>query len=113
MKRLTFIVALFLLAGLAQAGTFELSDPATEMREDQQAMGEQVEADKLASEYRAAEEAADEPAAFQVPEENILCTVDAASGACTCIDKEAAKQLSLTRDECVARVMKSLNTAEH
>jgi len=110
MNRLTLVVALCLLAGLAEAGTFELSDPAAEMREDQKTMGEQVEADELAAEYPAAKATVAAPAAAPVPAENILCTVDTSSGACTCIDTVAARQLSLTRDECVARIRQTLGT---
>lgn len=110
MKHFALIVALCLPAALAHAGTFELSDPAAEMREDQQAMGEQVEADELKAEYRAVEEAAGEHAAVEAPGDSVLCTVDTDTGDCSCIDKTAARALTLTRDECVARIRDSLKT---
>ena len=96
MQRFALIALLCLSAGLARAGTFELSDPANEMYEEQQAKGEWQEAPY---------EAEPRPAVS----DNTLCSVDMATGACTCIDKELAKKLSMTREECVARVMESLN----
>ena len=95
MPRLALITLLCLSAGLACAGTFELSDPANEMLEDQQAM-EEWEPEQCEPEPRPA------------GSDNTLCSVDTATGACTCIDKKLAKKLLMTREECVERVMESL-----
>ncbi|MCW8873877.1 MAG: hypothetical protein OQK01_14790 [Xanthomonadales bacterium] len=93
MKRLAMIVSLCLLAGLASAGTFELADPAADMLKEPEA--------------RAESEPVQAP-----PLDNVLCTVDTATGACTCIDTEKARKLSMTRKECVDRVMQSLKNHE-
>jgi len=99
MQRLALIALLCLPAGLACAGTFELSDPANEMYEDQQAKGEW-------------EEPPYEPEPRPAVSDNTLCSVDMATGACTCIDKELAKKLSMTHEECVDRVMQSLKVED-
>ena len=95
MQRVVLIVLLCLPAGLACADTFELSDPANQMLKDQQAM-EDWEPEQYEPEPRPA------------GSDNTLCSVDTASGACTCIDKKLAKKLLMTREECVERVMESL-----
>jgi hypothetical protein len=92
MKRPALIVALWLLTGVAVASTFELSDPANEIYQEKQAP--------------------EEPEPSLEPSGNILCTIDTGTGECSCIDQEQAKKLTLTRDECVERVRRSLNLRE-
>ena len=94
MKRLVLLFALCLPAALASGDTFELSDPANEILEE-----------KLADEERLKNEAEVEHA----PVENALCTVDVTTGDCSCIDKEKAKQLSMTRGACVDLVLRALD----
>jgi cell division protein FtsL len=90
MTRLALIALLFALASLAQAGTFELSDPANEMlKEEQQS---DLPSQKLNFEWSG----------------NMLCSVDTSTGACSCIDKKAAKKLSMTQQECASRVLEAL-----
>jgi len=97
MNHVALIAALLLMAGLAQADTFELSDPANEMYEDQKAREEQ----RVREEF----EPMEEPPA---PTGNTLCTIDTDNGACSCIDKVLARKLSLSQEECVALIMQSL-----
>jgi len=92
MKRPALIVALWLLTGMAVASTFELSDPANEIYQQEQAP--------------------EEPEPSWEPSGNILCTVNTGTGECSCIDKEQAKKLTMTRDECVDRVKRSLDLWE-
>ena len=107
MKLLTPFV-LCLLAGLAQAGTFELSDPAADMQK------EWAERDQRAAAMAGEEAPEATPAPESVPapatvrDRNVLCTVDLETGSCTCIDTKAATQLPLTREECAARISQSL-----
>jgi hypothetical protein len=97
MNHIALIAALLLLAGLAQADTFELSDPANELYEEQKAREEQ----RLREDFEPMQEA---PA----PTGNTLCTIDTDNGACSCIDKVLARKLSLSQEECVALIMRSL-----
>lgn len=94
MNRFATMLALCLLAGQAWSGTFELSDPAAEMYKEQQAQ-EQAQPQE-------------ESPNRETSQESVLCTVDTTSGACSCIDQVSARTLPLTREECVARVRKSL-----
>ena len=98
MKRLAMIISLCLLPVLAGADTFELADPAADMLKAQEEQEEQEEQF--------------EPQVWQTPVDGVLCTVDTATGACTCIDTKMARKLSMTREECVDRVMQSLNNHE-
>ncbi len=98
MKRLAIIVSLCLLPGLASAGTFELADPAADMLKAQEEQEEQEEQF--------------ESQVWQAPVDSVLCTVDTATGACSCIDTEQAKKLAMTREECVDRVMQSLKNQQ-
>jgi len=95
MTRFALIAALSLLAGLAQAGTFELSDPANEMMEERNAP---QEAPLNQGEVQPA----------PVLTGDTLCTVDTDSGACSCIDKKMARKLSLSQDQCAAQVLQAL-----
>lgn len=95
MKHLASIAVLCLLAGLANADTFELSDPANEMYEEEKTRKEQ--------------QAQDEVPTMKLPAGNVLCTVDTSSGSCSCIDKELARKLPLSQQECVAEVLRALN----
>jgi hypothetical protein len=97
MNHFALIAALLLTAGLIQADTFELSDPAKELSEYQKAQEEQ----RVREEFEPMQEA---PA----PTGNTLCTIDTDNGACSCIDKVRARKLSLSQEECVARIMHSL-----
>ena len=107
MKRFVTLLALCLLAGQAWGGTFELSDPAAEMQKDREAWDQREAARQQEAAGEAAPTTLPHPAA--APEKNnVLCTVDTASRACTCIDQVSARTLPLTRDECVTRVRKSL-----
>jgi hypothetical protein len=96
LKRFALIVLAGLLAamlgGPAGADTFELSDPANEMNERPQAEEESVS-----------------ESGQELPEKAV-CTVDIASGACTCIDKVMARKLPLTQQECADRVRRSLDS---
>jgi len=94
MYRFALIAAFSLLAGTAGGGTFELSDPANEMlREEQQS---DLPKQKLEFEWSS----------------YMLCSVDTATGACSCIDKKAAKKLSMTQQECASRVLEALKLSE-
>ena len=94
MQRLALIALLCLPAGLACAGTFELSDPANEMNQPPRA------------------EDRSEPGSGPDLAENSLCTVDTASGACSCIDKVKARKLAMTQQACADRVRRSLDSHE-
>jgi len=94
MNHLACIAALCLLAGLVQADTFELSDPANEMYEEQKAQKEPLEPSK--------------PHQMQLPVWNALCSIDTATGSCSCIDKNLARKLSMSQEECVDQVLKAL-----
>ena len=96
MKRFASIAALILVTVLAQAGTFELSDPANEMLEERSAQDE--------------EPAAQEGVVLHMPARagDTLCTVDTETGACSCIDKKMARKLSLSQGQCAAQVLQAL-----
>ena len=94
MNHFACIAALFLLASLAHADTFELSDPANEMYEEEKARKEQP--------------ARGESTPVQAPAGDTLCTIDTANGNCSCIDKKLARKLSISQEDCVAQVMKAL-----
>lgn len=100
MPRLALIVSLCLLAGLACADTFELSDPANEMWEEKQPVAEPEP--RLDSGLQPAQE----------PLGDTLCSVDTSNGACTCIDTVNARKLPLTQEACVDRVLQSLKAAK-
>ena len=100
MMRFALMGLLCLLAGTAGADTFELADPAADMLKAQEV--------KEAQEAEEAQEEQFEPEVWQAPANNVLCTVDTETGACSCIDAEKAKRLTMTREECVERVLKSL-----
>jgi len=72
MTPIALIVLLFPLTGLAQAGTFELSDPANEMIEEEK-------------------QRSDEPRQTWEFSANMLCSVETATGDCSCIDKKKAR----------------------
>lgn len=91
MSRFALIALAVLLAGPAGADTFELSDPANEMNERP----------------RSNKESGTEPGR-KLPEVS-LCTVDTASGACSCIDKVMARKLPMTQQECADFVRRSLD----
>jgi hypothetical protein len=82
MHRLTLILLIFPLSVLA--GTFELSDPATEIYEEQQNPPEQQE-----------------PAKEPVVVDEIFCAVDEKEGKCWCVHKETAKVVTMEHEECV------------
>ena len=96
MKRFTSIAALILVTVLAQAGTFELSDPANELLEERSVQNE--------------EPSVQEGVVLHMPAQSgdTLCTVDTSSGACSCIDKKMARKLSLSQDQCAAQVLQAL-----
>ena len=73
-------------ACVAWAGTFELSDPATQFFEETE---EQPEL-----------EAEEEPAYS----EELRCTVDTGTGACTCVDKADDLMVEMQAGECEALV---------
>jgi hypothetical protein len=89
MKRIALITLLFPLTSLAQAGSFELSDPANEMIEEEK-------------------QRRDEPRQTWGFSANLLCSVETATGDCSCIDKKKAKKLSMTQQECADRVLQAL-----
>jgi hypothetical protein len=93
MTRLALMVLLSLVAGLAAADTFELADPAADMLKEPEV------------------QTGSEPV-LRPPMDNVLCTVDTTTGACSCIDTEKARKLTMTREECVDRVMQSLKIQE-
>jgi hypothetical protein len=94
MNRLALIALASALAGPAGADTFELSDPANEMNQPPRA------------------EERSEPESVTDLAENLLCTVDTASGACSCIDKVQARKLTMTQQACADRVRRSLDIHE-
>ena len=94
MNRLALIALASALAGPAGADTFELSDPANEMNQPPRA------------------EDRSEPESVADLAENSLCTVDTASGACSCIDKVKARKLAMTQQACADRVRRSLDSHE-
>jgi hypothetical protein len=95
MKHFVLIALLCLAAGTAWSGTFELSDPANEMLEEEQAREEGQWTLSL-------------PGSGAKGLKNALCTVDTETGSCSCIDQKHAKKLALTREECVAEVLRAL-----
>ena len=95
MKRLALIALTSVLAAPAGADTFELSDPANEAIQPPPA---EEETESVSGEGPGQEFA-----------QNSMCTVDTASGACSCIDKVKAQRLSMTQEECAERVRQSLN----
>lgn len=95
MKHLALITLLCLAASAAWGGTFELSDPANEMLEEEQVREEEQWTLNL-------------PWGSSKGLKNALCTVDTETGSCSCIDQKHAKKLALTRDECVAEVLRAL-----
>jgi len=99
MYRFVLIAAFSLLAGTANGGTFELSDPANEMMREEQPSDEPRQKVKWSGNT------------LQWSG-NILCSVDTATGACSCIDKKAAKKLSMTQEECASRVLEALRVNE-
>jgi len=83
MHRFALIVLLFLVAGISHAGTFELSDPAADM-------------------YKEREEWDEREAELQ-RQKNAVCTLDAKTDRCYCIDREHGQPVPMERDECLAR----------
>jgi hypothetical protein len=94
MPRLTSITLLCLLAGAVFAGTFELSDPATEMYEEQHAPPEPPA----------------EPPGSEELAKSMRCTVDLDTGECFCIEKASAKKASISQVACAAMVQEALKT---
>lgn len=82
MHRLALILLLYPLAAIS--GTFELSDPAAEIYEEQQAPPKQQEHEK-----------------DLLPVEEIFCAVDEKEGKCWCVHKETAKVVALEHEQCV------------
>jgi hypothetical protein len=95
MKHFALIALLILAAGMAQGGTFELSDPANEMLEEKQ--------DPEVQQWTFGE-----PGTRAEGLKNALCTVDTETGDCSCIDQKFAKKLALTQEECAAEVLRAL-----
>jgi len=95
MFRTALIILLCLLAGLARADTFELSDPAADMWKQKDAP---------------AKEQAEQPPQ-QAPEDGMRCTVDVDNGDCFCIDKQSARRLSMSSQACAALVREALAAA--
>lgn len=96
MKRLASIAAISLAACLAQAGAFELSDPANEMLEERSARDEEPPAPEWVVLRRPARAG------------DTLCTVDTGSGARSCIDQKMARKLALSQDQCAAHGLQAL-----
>ena len=92
MFRTALIILLCLLAGLARADTFELSDPANEMYEEDHAPPEPP---------------AEQPTESE-PTQNMRCTVDLDTGECFCIEKASAKKVQMSRATCAAKVEEAL-----
>lgn len=82
MHRLALILLIYPLA--VPAGTFELSDPATEIYEELQNPPEQQE-----------------PAAEPYVTEELFCAVDEKDGKCWCVHKESAKVVAIEHEKCV------------
>ncbi|MGD8580496.1 MAG: hypothetical protein PVI46_14270 [Lysobacterales bacterium] len=97
MLRLTSITLLCLLAGTAFAGTFELSDPANEMYEEQHAQPEPPA----------------EPPSDAELAKSMRCTVDLENGECFCIEKTSAKKAPISQTACAAMVREALKTKVH
>jgi len=99
MTRLALFALLVSLTALAHAGTFELSDPANEMLQEQ---NEPPEKQHFAS----------EPNQVFEWSATMICSVEMSNGACTCIDKKKAKKLSMSQQECADRVLQALMTSD-
>ena len=82
MHRLALILLLYPL--VATSGTFELSDPAAEIYEEQQAPPKQQEHEK-----------------DLLPVEEIFCAVDEKQGNCWCVHTETAKVVAIEHEVCV------------
>ena len=82
MNRAALILLLWPLSVLA--GTFELSDPATEIYKEQQAP---KESESSGEELRIVDE--------------LFCAVDEKEGKCWCVHKETAKVIIIEHEECV------------
>lgn len=108
MTRLAWFASFCLLAGPVSAGTFEISDPANEMYEEQQAQAQAQAQAQIQDQPEGGAGAILPPR--QEESGNILCTVDTATGACSCIDEEMAKKLSMTQQDCVDHVLQALET---
>jgi hypothetical protein len=83
MKRLAMIFALILLAGTTHA-TFELTDPAEQILEEQQEPG-----------YGESE---------LPPQEILICEIDANSGVCFCVHEETGEDIEIMDEVCRTRV---------
>ena len=95
MNRFALIALLVLLAGTAWGNTFELSDPANEMLQEKQVREEQQPVE-------------DRPAAKPEISGDVLCSVYLDTGDCSCIDRDQARKLSITQEDCADRVLQSL-----
>ena len=95
MIRYALIALLGLMAGTTSGNTFELSDPANEMVQEEQAREQQPPAQNP-------------PATKPTISGDVLCSVDTDSGDCSCIDRDKAKKLSIAQEDCAALVLKSL-----
>jgi hypothetical protein len=95
MLRLTLITLLCLLAGAAAADTFELSDPANEMYEQDHAPPEPPATPPGESEST----------------QSMRCTVDLDTGECFCIEKVSATKVQMSQAMCAAKVEKALTGA--
>jgi hypothetical protein len=92
MTRLVSIFMLLLLCAAAHADTFELSDPAAEM-------------------YKEREEW-DARQAEREREETAVCTYDAKSDRCYCIDRQEGRPVPMEREECMARAPQPLDSQQ-
>lgn len=81
--KLLALTALLMLAGVATAGTFELSDPAAELREAQQQKDEEL--------------------ARMRQERNAECAIDAEDDSCRCFDPETGEFVELSSEVCRLR----------
>jgi hypothetical protein len=88
MKRFAPIIGLWLLAALAHADTFELSDPAAEMYQDRKEW--------------------DERNAEKERQRTAVCTYDAEADNCYCIDREKGQPVAMEREECLERAPRPL-----
>jgi len=99
MYRFALMTLFCLLAGPVLAGTFELSDPAKEILQEQQAQPEEAVAERPVV-----------PAASAVTRPGMRCTMDLDDGLCFCNDKKTIHRLEMSQQACVSALRQALGT---
>lgn len=94
MHRLALILLIYPLASLAD--TFELSDPAAEIYQEQQNPPEKPK----------------EPEKDAIVIEELFCAVDETDGKCWCVHKETAKVVVIEHEQCIVHASGTSPTRE-